>query len=149
MRFRTTILQGDKTATGIRIPDEIVEGLGVGKRPPVRVTIRSYTYRRTVAVLGGVYMVGVSSDNRAGAGVKGGDEVDVDIELDTAPREVTVPAELAAALDAQPNARRTFDGLSFSNRQWHVLQVEGAKTDETRQRRIARSVAALGEGRPR
>lgn len=85
MRFHTTILQGDKTATGIQIPDEVVEALGTGKRPPIRVTIKGYTYRSAVAVLGGVYMVGVSAENRAGAGVKGGDEVDVDIELDTAP----------------------------------------------------------------
>ena len=88
MRFRTTILQGDKTATGIRIPDEIVEALGAGKRPPITVTINGFTYRSTVAVMGGAYMVGVSAENCAGAGVAGGDEVDVDIELDTAPREV-------------------------------------------------------------
>ena len=94
-------------------------------------------------------MVGVSAENRAGAGVAGGDEVDVDIELDTAPREVTVPADFAAALDAEPNARRTFDGLTYSNKSWHTLQIEGAKTDETRQRRIARSIDALREGRPR
>jgi hypothetical protein len=149
MQFRTTILQSGKTAAGIRVPDEVVEGLGSGKRPAVRVTIRGYTYRSTVAVLGGVFMVGVSAENRAGAGVAGGDEVDVDIELDTAPREVTVPADFTAALDAEPNARRTFDGLSFSNRSWHVLSIQGAKTDETRQRRIAKSVDMLREGRAR
>ena len=149
MRFRTTILQSDKTATGIRIPDEVVEGLGAGKRPAVTITINGFTYRSTVAVMGGVYMVGVSAENRAGTGVKGGDEVDVDFELDTAPREVAVPADLAAALDAEPDARRTFDGLSYSNKRWHTLQVEGAKTDETRQRRVAKSVAALREGRIR
>jgi hypothetical protein len=149
MRFRTTILQGDKTATGIRVPDEVVEALGGGKRAKVSVTIRGYSYRSSVAVIGGEYMVGVSSDNRTGAGVAGGDEVDVDIELDTAPREVSVPADFAAALDAEPIARRTFDGLSYSNKSWHTLQIEGAKTDETRQRRIARSVEILGDGRPR
>jgi hypothetical protein len=149
MRFHTTILQGDKTATGIRVPDEVVEALGAGKRPPVRVTIGGYTYRSTIAVMGGTFMVGVSAENRAGAAVAGGDEVDVDIELDTAPREVSVPADLAAALDGEPNARRTFDGLSYSNKSWHVLQIEGAKTDETRQRRIARSIEALRQGRPR
>jgi len=149
MRFHTTILQAGKTATGIRIPDEVVEGLGAGRKPPVRVTINGYTYRSTVAVMGGDYMVGVNADNRAAAGVAGGDEVDVDIELDTAPREVSVPADLAAALDAEPAARRTFDALSYSNKSWHTLQVEGAKTDETRQRRIARSVEILREGRPR
>jgi hypothetical protein len=149
MRFRTTILQGDKTATGFRVPDEVVEALGAGKRPKVLVTIRGYTYRNSVAVMGGEYMIGVSAENRAGAGVAGGDEVDVDIELDTAPREVTVPADFATALDAEPDARRTFESLSYSNKSWHLLQIEGAKTDETRQRRIAKSVAALREGRPR
>jgi len=149
MRFRTTLLQGDKTATGMRVPDEVVESLGKGQRPAVRVTINGFTYRNTIAVMGGVYMVGVSAENRAGAGVAGGDEVDVDIELDTAPREVTVPADFAAALETEPDARRTFDGLSYSNKSWHVLSVEGAKTDETWQRRIARSVGALREGRVR
>ena len=149
MRFHTTILQAGKTATGIRIPDEIVEGLGAGRRPPIRVTINGYTYRSTVAVMGGDYMVGVNADNRAGAGVAGGDEVDVDIELDTAPREVTVPPDFQAALDKEPAAQATFAKLSNSNKGWHTLQVEGAKTDETRQRRIAKSIAALREGRIR
>jgi hypothetical protein len=149
MRFRTTILQSGATATGIRIPPEIVEGLGAGRRPPIRVTINGYTYRSTIAVMGGDYMVGINADNRAAAGVKGGDEVDVDVELDTAPREITVPPELAAALDVDPAARATFDALSYSNKSWHVLQVTGAKTDETRERRIAKSIAALRAGKPR
>jgi Bacteriocin-protection, YdeI or OmpD-Associated/Domain of unknown function (DUF1905) len=149
MRFRTKILQAGKTATGIRVPDEIVDGLGAGKRPPVRVTINGFTYRSTIAVMGGDYMVGVNADNRAGAGVAGGDTVDVDIELDTAPREVAVPPDLAAALAAEPAAQRTFDGLSNSNKGWHVQSVEGAKTDETRQRRIAKSIDALRQGRVR
>ncbi|MDQ4035509.1 MAG: YdeI/OmpD-associated family protein [Chloroflexota bacterium] len=149
MRFHTTILQSGKTATGIVVPEEVVEALGSGRRPPVRVTINGYTYRNTIAVMGGEYMVGVSAEHRAGAQVAGGDEVDVEIELDSAPREVTVPDDLAAALDAEPAARATFDGLSYSNRSWHVLQVTGAKTDETRQRRIAKSVETLRDGRPR
>jgi hypothetical protein len=149
MQFRTTIEQGGKTATGIRIPDEVVEALGAGKRPAITVTMNGYTYRSTVAVMGGAYMVGVSAENRAGAGVAGGDEVDVDIELDTAPREVIVPPDFAAALDAEPAARTTFDQLSYSNRSWHVLSIDGAKTAETRERRIAKSVAALREGRIR
>jgi hypothetical protein len=149
MRFRTTIQQSGKTATGIQVPEEIIEALGAGKRPAVSVTINGYTYRSTVAVLGGVYMVGVNAEHRAGAAVAGGDEVDVDIELDTAPREVSLPTDFAAALDAAPEARRTFDSLSYSNRSWHVLQVEGAKTDETRQRRIAKSVDILRQGRAR
>jgi bacteriocin resistance YdeI/OmpD-like protein/uncharacterized protein DUF1905 len=149
MRFRTTILQSDKTATGFVIPDEVVESLGAGRRPAVTVTINGFTYRNTVAVMGGVYMIGVSAENRAGAGVKGGDEVDIDIELDRAPREVTVPADFAAALDVEPGARRTFETLSYSNKSWHVLSIEGAKTSETRQRRIAKSIGTLREGRAR
>ncbi len=149
MRFRTTIEQGGKTATGIRVPDTVVAALGSGKRPAVRVTINGFTYRSTVAVMGGVFMIGVSAENRAGAGVAGGDEVDVDLELDTAPREVNVPADFAAALDAEPEARRAFDGLSYSNRSWHVLSIDGAKSDETRRRRIDKSIGALREGRIR
>jgi len=126
-----------------------VEALGAGRRPPVRVTINGYTYRSTIAVMGSDYMVGVNADNRLGAGVAGGDEVDVDIELDTAPREVSVPADLSTALDADPKARATFDALSYSNKSWHVLQLEGAKTNETRGRRLAKSVEALRAGRPR
>jgi hypothetical protein len=149
VRFHTTILQSGKTATGIQVPEEIVDDLGAGKRPAVKITINGFTYRSTVAVLGGAYMVGVSAENRAGAGVAGGDEVDVDIELDTAPREVVVPDDLNAALDADPDARRTFDSLSYSNKSWHVLQVQAAKSDETRRRRIAKSIDALRAGRQR
>ena len=134
MRFHTTILQAGKTATGIQIPDEVVAALGSGRRPAVTVTINGYTYRSTVAVVNGV---------------KGGDQVEVEIRLDTAPREITVPADFGAALDAEPTARRTFDALSYSNKSFHVLPITGAKTDETRQRRIAKSVAVLREGRPR
>jgi hypothetical protein len=149
VRFRTTIQQSGKTTTGIQVPEDVVEALGAGKRPPVTVTINGYTYRSTVAVMGGRYLVSVSAEHRAGAGVAAGDEVDVDIALDTAPRQVTVPADFAAALDAEPEAQRTFDGLSYSNRSWHVLQVEGAKTDQTRQRRIGKSVDILKQGRAR
>jgi Bacteriocin-protection, YdeI or OmpD-Associated/Domain of unknown function (DUF1905) len=149
VRFRTTIQQSSKTATGIQIPEAVIRALGVGKRPAVTVTINGYTYRSSVAVVGGRYMVGVNAEHRAGAGVAGGDEVEVDLELDTAPWEVRVPADLAAALDAEPAARRTFDGLSYSNKSWHVLQVTGAKTEETRQRRMAKSVDLLKQGRAR
>ena len=149
MRFRTTILQSSKTATGIEVPPDVVASLGSGKQPLVRVTINGFTYRSAVAVMGGVFMVGVSADNRAGAGVKGGDEVDVDIELDTAPREVAVPPDFQAALDKEPAAQATFDKLSNSNKGYHVSLVTGAKSEETRQRRIEKSVATLREGRPR
>ena len=149
MKFHTTILQSGKTATGIVIPDDVVAGLGAGKKPAISVTFRGYTYRSTVATIDGRFMVGVNPDVRAGAGVKGGDEVDIEIELDTAPRIITVPPELDAALDAVPEARATFDKLSYSNKSWHVLQITGTKSHETRQRRIEKSIAALREGRIR
>lgn len=149
MRFHTILLLSGKTATGIRVPDEIVEALGSGRRPAVKVTINGFKYRSTIAVMDGTYMVGVSAENRAGAGIAGGDEIDVDLELDTEPRVVEVPDDFAAALDTEPRARETFDRLSNSNKGWHVSQVTGAKTDETRQRRIAKSVEMLKEGRAR
>ena len=115
MRFHTTLLQADKTATGIIVPDEVVESLGAGKRPPVKVTINGFTYRNTIAVMGGVYMVGVSAANRAGAGVAGGDEIDVEIELDIEPRVVEVPEDLVQArltmlrLEVSAGAKMSFD----------------------------------------
>jgi hypothetical protein len=149
MRFRTTILQTGKATTGIQVPDDVLEALGAGRRPAVKVTVNGYTYRSTVAVMGGTPMISLSAEHRAASGLAGGDDVEVDLELDTAPRQVDVPPDLAAALDAEPAARRTFDALSHSNKSWHVLQITGAKTDETRQRRIAKSIDALRQGRPR
>jgi Domain of unknown function (DUF1905)/Bacteriocin-protection, YdeI or OmpD-Associated len=149
MRFSATLETEGKTATGINVPAEVVDALGGGRRPRVTVTINGHTYRSSVAVLGGRYMLGVSAENRAAAGIEGGQEVDVDLELDTAPRQVTVPPDFVSALAAAPAAQATFDGLSYSNKSWHVLQIDGAKSDETRQRRIAKSVEALREGRVR
>ncbi len=146
MRFRTTVQQSGKTATGIRVPDQAIEALGEGKRPAVRVTINGHTYRSTVAVMGGAYMVALSAENRAAAGVAAGDEVDVDLEPDAEPREVRVPADFDEALSRDPDARRFFDSLSYSNKLRHVLSIEGAKTAETRQRRIAKAVEAFREG---
>ena len=149
MRFHATIEQSGRTATGIRVQEEVIAGLGSGKRPAVRITISGHTYRSTVAPMGGAFMIGVSAENRARAGVAAGDEVDVEIELDTAPREVAVPHDFARALNRDAAAKRTFNGLSYSNKQWHVLSIEGAKTPETRQRRIAKSIGLLREGRTR
>jgi hypothetical protein len=146
MRFRATIQLAGKTATGIRVPAEVVAGLGPSKRPPVRVTINGHTYRNTVAVMGGVFMLGVSAENRKAAGVQAGDEVDVDLQPDTELREVTVPSDFAEALDGVADARRLFDGMSYSNKLRHVLSIEQAKTAETRRRRIAKAVNTLQEG---
>lgn len=147
MRFHATIELRGKTACGISVPVEVVQGLGSSRKPAVSVTINGYTYRSTIASMGGEYMLTVNPDVRAGAGVRAGDEVDVDIELDTAPREVTVPPDFAVALDAEPDARRFFDSLSYSNKRRFTLSIEDAKTPETRQRRIEKSVATLREGR--
>lgn len=147
MDFRTTVELGGKTATGIRVPPEVVVALGSGKKPAVRVTINGYTYRSTVAVYGGEFFLPVSAEVRAGAGVAAGDEIEVVVELDTEPREVVVPHDLAAALDADAAARQFFDSLSYSNKRRVVLGIEDAKTAETRQRRIVKSVEKLREGR--
>jgi hypothetical protein len=142
--FRAEIRSNGKTAAGISVPPEVVERLGKGRRPPVTVTIAGHSYRSSVAVMGGEYLVGVSVENRRLAGVEAGDVVDVRLELDTEPREVVVPPDLAAALAADPAAATAFEKLSYSNRRRHVLGVEDAKTAETRQRRIAKTVATLG-----
>ena len=136
-----------ETATGIRVPPEVVASLGSSKRPAVRATINGYTYRSTVAPMGAEFMLPVSAEIRERAGVAAGDEVDVDLELDTEPREVSVPPDFAEALDRDADARRYFDGLSYSHKQQHVLAIEGAKSAETRQRRIAKAVSMLREGR--
>ncbi len=147
MRFQSTVRLTGKTACGIPVPEEVVSGLGSSRRPAVRVTIKGYTYRSTVAHMGGEYLVGVSAENRQAAGVEAGEDVLVEIELDTEPRVLAVPADLADALDRDAHARATFDSLSYSNRQRLVLPIEGARTSETRQRRIARTVSALRDGR--
>jgi bifunctional DNA-binding transcriptional regulator/antitoxin component of YhaV-PrlF toxin-antitoxin module len=147
MQFRAKILLGGKTATGIQVPAEVVTALGSSKRPAVYVTINGYTYRSTVAPYGGEFMLPVSAEVRERAGVAAGDDVDVDVALDSDPREVTVPPDFTAALDRDPSARRFFDGLSYSNKRRLVISIEDAKTAETRQRRIDKAVSALREGR--
>jgi Bacteriocin-protection, YdeI or OmpD-Associated/Domain of unknown function (DUF1905) len=149
MEFRATIQLNGKTATGIPVPAEVVSALGKGKRPPVTVTIGGHTYRSTVAAYGEVFMLPLSAENRGAAGVAAGDEVIVDIELDTEPRTVSVPPDLAAALQRDAKAKRFFETLSYSQQRWHVTSIEGAKAAETRERRIDRSVAMLREGRAR
>jgi bifunctional DNA-binding transcriptional regulator/antitoxin component of YhaV-PrlF toxin-antitoxin module len=147
MKFQTTVELGGKTATGIRVPAEVVEELGAGKRPAVLVTIRDHTYRSTIATLGGEFMLPVSAAVREQAGIAAGDEVEVEVELDTAPREVVVPPDLAAALEADDAAKRFFDSLSYSNKRRIVEPIGDAKTAETRQRRIDKAVSKLHEGK--
>jgi hypothetical protein len=147
MRFFATLVTHGKTASGVEVPDEIVEGLGSGKRPKVKVTIGDYTYRTSVAPMGGVSLLGVSAEVRAATGVTPGDELDIAIELDTEIREVTVPDDLSRALAAAPAALAFFDTLSYSNRRRLVMSIDAAKTAETRQRRIDKIVSGLVEGR--
>lgn len=147
MRFRAAIQLGGKTATGIQVPPEVVTNLGTSKRPPVRVTINGHTYRSTVASMGGAFMLPVSAEVRRRAGIVAGDQVDINIALDIEPREVAVPPDFAEALDGDTDARRFFDGLSYSNKRRLVISIEDAKTAETRQRRVAKAVATLREGR--
>ena len=123
MKFRTTILQSGKNTTGIEVSPEIVDALGKGKRPPVRVTINGYTYRSSVATVDGRSMVGVSAEVRANAKVAGGDEVEVELELDTEPREVAVPDDFAAALLKDKAANDRFAALSYSHKHHHEMEA--------------------------
>lgn len=143
MKFEATVELGGKTATGIEVPAEVVTALGKGKRPPVTVTINGHTYRSTIAVMGGRSMVGVSAENREQSGVAAGDVVSVDIELDTAPREVEVPADLQAALAADPAAHEHFENISNSKKRQLVDPIGQAKTAETRARRVAKAIDVL------
>jgi len=147
LKLHVTIEKGGKNTTGIEIPPEVVESLGAGKKPKVQVTINGYSYRSSIASMGGRFMLPVSAEVREKANVTGGDEVDIDLELDTAPRVIEVPPDLGSALDAEPAARTLFDTLSYSNKRRLVEPVVAAKTEETRQRRIAKTVENLAAGK--
>jgi hypothetical protein len=145
--YTTVVYQDDQVnATGLQVPAEIIAALGKGKRPPVKITVNGFTYRTTVAVMGGAYWVPLSAERRDAAGVRAGETVQVTIEVDSQPRTVEVPADLAAALAQKPGAAQAFDSLSYSQRKEHVRQVESAKAAETRQRRIAAIVEKVDPG---
>lgn len=141
MRYETTLFQVGNN-TGIEVPPEVLESLGGGKRPAVNVTVNGYAYRSTVASMGGRFLIAFSSDKRAATGLAGGDPITVDLELDTAPRTVDVPDDLATALSAA-GATEAFAKLAPSAKKAHVANVEGAKAAETRTRRIEAIVAKL------
>lgn len=142
-KFKTTLrVATDMDAMGIEVPAAIVEGFGQGKRPKVTVALKGYTYRSTVSVMGGKFMLPLAKVHREAAGVTGGDKVEVTLELDTAPREVEVPKDLAAALK-KAGARAAFDKLAFTHRKEHVRAIEEAKAAETRARRIEKAVAMV------
>lgn len=145
--FKTTLLQAGKNITGIVVPPEVVERLGGGKKPAVVVTVNGYTYRSSIAVMGSDFMVGVSAERRAESGLKGGDAINVTLELDEAPRVMEVPPDLQAALDKDKAAKSYFATLSYSNQRRHIDPINQAKTPETRARRIEKSVALFHEGK--
>lgn len=147
MKFRATLELQGKTATAFVVPPELLESLGSNKRPPVAVTIKGHTYRTSIGSRGGEYLLPVSGELRKKIGIEAGDETDVDIVLDTAPREVTVPSDLAAAFKGESAAKKFFEGLTFSQQSWFVLWIEGAKKAETRQRRVEESIELLRAGK--
>jgi hypothetical protein len=144
--FPATVELNGKTATGVEVPPHAVEALGPGKRPPVHVTIGSYSYRSTVAVMGGRYLVPLSAEHRSAAGLAAGDAVEVTLTLDDAPRVVEVPSDFAAALAGDAGAAARFEAMSYSHKRRWVLSIESAKSFETRQRRIAKAVADIARG---
>lgn len=146
MKFKTNILQSGNT-TGIEVPAEVVEALGGGKRPAVVVTVGSYSYRSTVASMGGKYLIPLSAERRAESGIKGGDAVEVELTLDTTPREVTVPEDLSAAMAGDAVAKAFFETLSYSNKLRHVLSITDAKTPETRAKRVDKAMEMLRAGK--
>jgi hypothetical protein len=146
MKVQTTIQKTGGNTTGIAVPNAIVEALGGGKRPKVRATVKGHTWRTSIAPMGGKFWVGVSAEVRAAAGVSGGDEIEVDLEIDDAPREVEVPADFAAALAAHPVEKARFAKLAYSHQRRHVMAIEAAKTPETRARRIEGALRILRDG---
>lgn len=149
MLFRAELEATGPNTAGFPVPEEVVTELGGGGHPKVVVTINGFTFRTSIARMGGRYLLGVSGERRAAAGVAAGDVLGVTVELDTAPREVEVPDDLAAALAADADAATFWATLSASKQGWHVSQITSAKKAETRASRLAKSVAMLREGRAR
>ena len=142
MRFRT-IVEPPEPMRGLEVPPEVVESFGQGKRPPVKITINGHAWRSRVAIMRGRYLLGLSNANRQAAGVQIGQEVEVELELDTEPRIVVEPADFVSALDADPVARAAYDRLPDGRKREHVRSIESAKKPETRQRRIEKALATL------
>ncbi|MFE4600456.1 YdeI/OmpD-associated family protein [Kitasatospora indigofera] len=142
MKFRT-LVEPPEPMRGLEVPPEVVEALGGGARPPVTITVNGHRWRSRVAVMRGRHLLGLSNANRRAAAVATGDEVEVELELDTGSRVVVEPTDFARALDDDPAARAAFDNLTDSRKREHVRAVENAKKPETRRRRIEKVVAAL------
>jgi Bacteriocin-protection, YdeI or OmpD-Associated/Domain of unknown function (DUF1905) len=149
IEFDAVLKQAEgKNATGIDVPSEILERLGAGKRPRLRVTINGYTYQSTVGAMRGVAKIPVSAAVREAAGATAGERLNIQLELDETPRTVPVPDDLAAALAGDPDARAFFDGLSYSRQHAYVSWIEQAKRSETRQARIRRTAELLAQRQP-
>lgn len=146
--FMTT-LSAFGNNTGIEVPSEMIDRLGAGRRPAVVVEINGFVYRNTVGVMDGKHLISVSAAIRQETGLSGGDPIRVTLSLADGPRSVVVPAEFEAALAANPVARRFFDGLSNSLQRYHCDNIAGAKSEDTRQRRIAKTIGLFVEGKPR
>jgi hypothetical protein len=149
MKFSTTLIGAKKTATGIEIPDEVIENLGAGKKPPVKVTVNGYEYRTTVASRGDRFLIPVSAKHREAAGLTAGDPIEVSLALDTEPRVIEVPEDLAAELERDKKAGAFYKTLSYSQQRGYVEPITDAKKPETRERRVAKAVSMLREGRKR
>jgi hypothetical protein len=146
----TTTLQPRGPAAAVVLDPDDVATVGEGaKRFPVAATINGHTWRTTVTRMGGEFLLGLNKEVRQAAGVEAGDTVDVQIELDTAPREVEVPEALAAALQGDPVAREIYEALAFTHRKEYARWIAEAKKEETRERRVAQALGMLREGRTR
>src|SRR5262245_51368659 len=144
MKFKARVIPSGN-ATGVEIPKRVAEALRCGRRPPITATINGHTWRSRVAVMRGQCLIGISAANRTASGIAEGDMVVVDLELDTAPRVVARPPDLSKALRGDREASAAFERLPFGLKRKHVAAIEGAKTPETRQRRIAKLVASMSE----
>jgi len=142
MNFRAHV-EPPEPMRGLEIPQEIVEALGAGGRPPVTITINGHSWKSRVAIMRGRHLLGLSNANRQAAGVATGDEVEVEVELDTEPRVVIEPPDFARALDADLVARAAYDRLADSHKREHVRAIESAKKPETRTRRIEKAITTL------
>jgi len=147
MKFRTHV-EPPEPMRGLEVPSDVVEALGGGRRPAVSITINGHSWKSRVAVMRGRNLLGLSNANRRAAGVSIGDEVEVEVALDTEPRLVVEPEDFARALDADPAARAAYDRLSHTRKRQHVLTIEGAKRAETRTRRIETALATLRASTP-
>jgi hypothetical protein len=149
MRFRAELESAGKTTAGFEVPESVVKHLDAGGHPKVTVTVNGFTFRTSIAKRGGRYLLGVSADRRQEAAIQAGQVLDVDVELDTAPREIDLPDDLATALAAHPQAETFWNTLSYSKQSWHVHQITSAKKAETRAARIEKSIVLLSAGRAR